>query len=112
MVAACNCETCRLARIERSLLNVLLTLEKTMATVEQLAQAVTDLKAAVAPLPQAIDDLEAKITAALAGALTPEQQAKIDAAFAEVGETMSTVATALADASDGVDEGAGGGGPV
>jgi ABC-type transporter Mla subunit MlaD len=84
-----------------------------MATVDDLVQAVSDLKAAVAPLSQAINDLEAKVTAALASVgLTPEQQAKVDAAFNDIKSVAAGVTAAVADATDNIDEGAQGGGPV
>jgi hypothetical protein len=96
----------RLAHIDTTLSQLVQQGGKVMATLDELVQLGTDIKAAVAPLPQAVNDLEAKITAALSGVLTPEQQAKVDAAFADFKEAMDSVTAAVTDATDNVDENA------
>lgn len=84
-----------------------------MATVLDLTNSINGLSTLFAPLPAAIDALEAAVTAALARAgLTPEEQAAINDAFDKVTALTDGLNKAVADATDGIDEGAGGGGPT
>ena len=97
----------RLKRIEHMLVKVIKQGETIMATtaeVAALAQAVLD---AVTPLGPAIDGLEAQITALKnSGALTPQQQADLDAAFAALTSAHDGITAKVADATDGIDEAA------
>jgi hypothetical protein len=78
-----------------------------MATVQELSQAVSDLNGAFAPLPQAINDLEAKVTAAVASAgISAADQAALDQAIADIKNLTAGVSSAVTDATDGVDEAA------
>lgn len=84
-----------------------------MATTAEVKQLADDIVTALQPLGPAIDGLEAQITALKnSGALTVQQQADLDASFAALTNVKTGLNAAIADATDGVDEGAGGGGPT
>jgi len=93
-----------LTRIEVSLATLTRKVTTIMATLDELVGAVAGVATAVAPLGAAIDALEAAVSAA--GGISAADQAKIDAAFASLQSIATAVNAAVADAGDGVDEGA------
>ena len=76
-----------------------------MATLDDLVGVVDEVLNEVGKLGPAVDTLEAKITEALKNAgISPQAQAKIDAAVGKLKGVVANVATAIADATDGIDE--------
>lgn len=76
-----------------------------MATVDDLVLVVDQVLDQVGRLGPAVDALEAQLTQALKNqGISPEAQAKIDAAVGRLQGVVANVATAIADATDGVDE--------
>jgi ABC-type transporter Mla subunit MlaD len=92
----------RLDSIQATLTGLTQQGSQTMATTQELLDAVTALATAFAPLPAAIDALEAAV-AAVTG-MSATDQANIDAALAAVQELAAGVTAAVADATDGVNE--------
>jgi hypothetical protein len=73
-----------------------------MATTQEVLDAVTALAAAFAPLPAAIDALEAAVSAV--SGLSTTDQANIDEALDTLKTLSAGVVSAVADATDGVNE--------
>lgn len=76
-----------------------------MATTQELLDAVTALAAAFQPLPAAIDALEEAV-AAIPG-IPATDQANIDAAVESLKSITTAVAAAVTDATDGIEPGPG-----
>jgi hypothetical protein len=90
----------RLDRIEALLAGIPSIGKNIMATIDDLAVAIGDLKVKVESFGPAVDSLEQKIKDALAGEnLSQATKDKIDAAFAEVTGLVGTAQTALDDAA-------------
>ena len=84
-----------LSRIE-SKIDQLLTKETLqMATINDLVQAVANERTLVDGVHTLVGQLRQQLTDALAGSITPEQQAKIDAAFADVQSNAAELTDAL-----------------
>jgi len=79
-----------------------------VATSKELLAASAVVRDAVNQLPAAIDKLEADLTAAIAklGTIPQDVQDDIDAAVENLKSSLDTAQKAVADAADGVDEGA------
>lgn len=75
--------------------------------IEKLVEAVSEIRASLPAVADAIDALEAKITAALANAgLSQEDRDAIAAAIDDLRDAGASLASAVSDAEDGVDEAA------
>lgn len=97
----------RLGIIEVNLKTLQTQGAKTMSTVQDLVDAVAEVKTAVGQIPAAVDALEAKITEiGKRVGLSPEDQAALDQAVTDLRDVVGTANAAAADAGDGVDEAA------
>jgi len=79
---------------------------KIMATIEELTQAVADVKAIVDQFGPAVNAFEARITQLLVGQIPPNVQAAVDRAVEDLKAVAGSGSAALADAADGIDEAA------
>lgn len=66
-----------------------------MATLDETLAKVTETRGRVASLATLTAGIKARLDEILAGALTPEQQAKVDAVFAEVDAAKADVDAAI-----------------
>lgn len=91
----------RVARIEHKLNRLLESnhvshkLEKIMATLDDLVAAASNEDTKIDSLIALTAALKAKVDEALAGILTPEQQAKVDAAFAAISDNPDRIQQAI-----------------
>lgn len=83
------------ARLETALNQLKTQGAKNMATIDEIVQAVHDETSVVAGINTLLAALQQKITDLAAGAISPEVQAKIDSAFAEITANNTALATAI-----------------
>lgn len=75
--------------------------------VQKLTEAVNEIKDALPAVAGAIDALEAKITAiANSGGMSDEDRAAIEHATDDLRAAAASLASAVSDANDGIDEAA------
>lgn len=70
-------------------------METKMATLDDLVSAATAEDTKIDSLIALVQALKAKVDEVVAGTLTPEQQAKIDAAFAAIGDNPDRIQAAI-----------------
>lgn len=76
---------------------IIKTQHKMTATLDQILQDTTDESTVIDSLVTLTAGIKAQLDAVLAGALTPEQQAKVDAIFSAVESNKAKVAQAITD---------------
>lgn len=84
-----------LGRLERKLNCLLDDMERLMHTLDELIALVTDANTQTDSLITLLAGIKAQLDAALAGALTPAQQAKVDEIFAAVAAQKTEVVDAI-----------------
>lgn len=70
-------------------------MQKSMATLDDLVAAATDEDTKIDSLIALTTELKAKVDAIVSGSLTPEQQEKIDAAFAAISDNPDRIQAAI-----------------
>lgn len=75
--------------------HILANQETIMATLDDLVAAATAEDTKIDSLIALVQALKAKVDEIVAGMLTPEQQAKIDAAFAAIGDNPERIQAAI-----------------
>lgn len=70
-------------------------LENVMATLDDLVAAATNEDTKIDSLIALVQELKAKVDAIVSGELSPEQQAKLDAAFAAISDNPDRIQAAL-----------------
>jgi uncharacterized protein YoxC len=83
------------ARLEAALNQLKTQGVENMATIDQIVAAVHDETTVVAGINTLLTALQAKITELAGGAISPEVQAKIDSAFAEITANNTALASAI-----------------